>query len=297
MPRDLPFDAATAPEARWWRHLEDPSRGRLVECRLCPHFCRLSEGQTGRCLARGVVQGRLRALTWGQAASIAMDPVEKKPLRGFLPGTMTLSMGSVGCNLRCRFCQNHTISHPAHGEWPRTHLVTPAEFVALALQQGAPSVAFTYNEPITFAEYVVEAARLAHASGLKTIAVSAGHISSEAREEFFENIDAANIDLKFFNPDSYRHYSGVERDAIFDTLRFLRHRTRVWLEITTLVIPNVNDSPGEIRQIAEWIRDELGRDTPWHLTPFHGAYLMDDHPATTTDTLRRCRAIAREVLG
>jgi pyruvate formate lyase activating enzyme len=195
--------------------------------------------------------------------------------------------------LSCQFCQNSHISKPPGSKIPDDFL-SPDDFVAAAVREQCPSIAFTYNEPITFAEYVIDTSIKAHEAGLRTVAVTAGHITEHARPNFFEHLDAANIDLKFFRPDTYRRLSGVQRDPILETLRYVSKTARTHLEITTLLIPGINDGDDELRDLTQWIAAELGPDVPLHFSAFHGAHHMMDHPATPPQTLYHARDVARE---
>lgn len=274
-------------EARYWRPLE----GGAVQCRLCPQRCRISEGGRGICFVRHNVGGRLRSIAWNRVSGMAVDPIEKKPLYHFLPGTATLSLGGIGCNLACRFCQNYSISRPSD-EDRLGEFVTPEAIPRLARAHGCPSVSFTYNEPIVAFEFVVECARACRAAGLKTVAVTNGYISDEARDEFFAAMDAANVDLKAFNDDFYRKLCGARLDPVRETLIHLRRKTRVHFEVTTLLIPGANDSDAEIDEMTRWAAAELGPDVPWHFSAFYPTFRMTDRPPTPPTTLRKAREIA-----
>ncbi|MFH1143223.1 MAG: AmmeMemoRadiSam system radical SAM enzyme [Candidatus Eisenbacteria bacterium] len=274
--------------ARWWRALED---GRLL-CLLCPHACRIGEGETGRCCVRKNSAGRLRSLSYGQPTGFAVDPIEKKPLFHFLPGSEVLSFGTYGCTLSCRFCQNWPHSHPA--EIPvRVRPVSPAEIVALAERHGTPSIAYTYNEPTVFAEYMVETARLAREQGLRNVAVTNGYIAAGARNEVFADLDAANVDLKGFSDEFYRDQAGGRLRPVLDTIEWMHRETQIWLEITTLLIPGLNDSDEQLHAECDWIAERLGADVPVHFTAFHPDFQMRDRPRTPAETLRRACGIAR----
>jgi pyruvate formate lyase activating enzyme len=281
--------------ARHW-HL-DPSDGRIV-CTLCPRFCRLAGsdggGQAGFCFIRKREGDRLVTLGYGRTTGFAVDPVEKKPLNHFLPGTGTLSFGTAGCNLGCKFCQNWDISKARLDE-ERSRPVSPDEVIALALAQGCPSVAMTYNDPVIWAEYAVDVARAARLRGLRAVLVTAGYVTPEARGELFADVAAANVDLKAFTEDFYHRVTFAHLEPVLDTLRWLHRETDVWLEITNLVIPGHNDDEAETRRLAEWVARELSVDTPLHFSAFHPDFKMRDVPATPPATLQRARAIAREV--
>lgn len=271
----------------WWHPTDD---GRL-RCDLCPRGCTLREGQRGFCFIRQARNGAITLTGYGRASGFCIDPIEKKPLYHFYPGTAVLSFGAAGCNLGCRFCQNWNISK-ARSQDLLSAWADPDTVAEVAVRAGCRSVAFTYNDPVIFAEYAIDCAKAAHARGIKTVAVSAGYIKPEARRAFFAVMDAANIDLKAFNPDFYRKVCLGERDPVLDTLRYIRHETEVWLEVTTLLIPGYNDSPEEIARLCDWLAEQLGPDVPLHLSAFHPAYRMQDVPPTPPATLIRARSQA-----
>ncbi|MBX3274069.1 MAG: AmmeMemoRadiSam system radical SAM enzyme [Sandaracinaceae bacterium] len=272
----------TPPE--WSRTMPD---GR-VRCELCPRFCTMKEGQRGFCFVRGVHEGKVVLTTYGRASGFCIDPIEKKPLNHFYPGTSVLSFGTAGCNLGCRFCQNHDISKAR--EMDRLmDVASPAAIAEAAVRSECRSVAFTYNDPVIFAEYAIDTAAECRARGVATVAVTAGYITDVARAPFFAAMDAANVDLKAFTEDFYRKLTFSELGPVLDTLRYLRHETRVWLEITTLVIPGHNDSEKEIDELAGWIATELGTDVPLHFSAFHPDFMMRDVPPTPPETLARAR--------
>ncbi len=273
--------------ARWW-HAETDGR---ILCTLCPRFCRMAEGQAGFCFIRRNEAGSLVAAGYGRPTGFAADPIEKKPLSHFLPGTSVLSFGTVGCNLGCRFCQNWDISKYRADQVPGLS-VTPEEIVALARRQRCPSIAYTYNDPVIFAEFVIDTAREARAAGLRNVLVTAGYVTPEARAELFENVDAANVDLKGFSEAFYHKLSSAHLDPVLDTLLWIKRETGVWLEITTLLIPGMNDSDEEIRAECAWIKGNLGPDVPLHFTAFHPSFKMTELPATPASTLTRAREIA-----
>lgn len=284
-----PEGAAFLYPARHWHRLSD---GRL-RCDLCPHGCALREGQAGRCFLRQRKDGRLVLAGYGHTSGLCVDPIEKKPLHHFLPGSKTLSFGAVGCNLSCRNCQNWHLSRSRN--LGRLHERAAPESVAAAARRlGCLSVAFTYNEPAISLEFVTDVAEACHAEGLATVAVTAGYLKDAARRDFFEHLDAANVDLKFFQEAVYRRVAGGSLQPVLETLRHLVHGTDVWTEITTLIIPGLNDSEAEIRQLSEWIADDLGVEVPLHFSAFHPEHRMLDVPATPPATLRRARALARE---
>jgi pyruvate formate lyase activating enzyme len=276
--------------ARWWSKQED---GRLL-CTLCPRFCRLSDGQAGFCYIRKNEGGALVSLGYGRTTGFAVDPVEKKPLNHFLPGTPILSFGTAGCNLGCKFCQNWDISKARLAD-AESSAVTAAQVIDLAQAQGCPSVAMTYNDPVIWAEFAVDVAREARARGVRSVLVTAGYVTAEARPELYADVDAANVDLKAFTDDFYHKVTFSHLDPVLETLKWLKHDTKVWIEITNLMIPGLNDSPSETRQLAEWIGNQLGHEVPLHFTAFHPDFKMRDVPPTPPATLARARAIAREV--
>jgi pyruvate formate lyase activating enzyme len=229
--------------------------------------------------------------TYGRSSGFCIDPIEKKPLNHFYPGTPVLSFGTAGCNLGCKFCQNWDISKSR--EFDRlTDPATPQTIARAAQQLGCRSVAFTYNDPVIFAEYAIDTAKACHEVGLKTVAVTAGYITPEARPEFYQHMDAANVDLKAFHQEFYQKLTLGNLQPVLDTLVYLKKETKVWFEITTLLIPGENDSDEEITRMSEWISHHLGPDVPLHLTAFHPDYRLRDHPATPAATLTRCRKIA-----
>ncbi|MEZ4338980.1 MAG: AmmeMemoRadiSam system radical SAM enzyme [Sandaracinaceae bacterium] len=268
----------------WYARMPD---GR-VRCELCPRYCTMKEGQRGFCFVRGVEDGQVVLTSYGRASGFCIDPIEKKPLNHFHPGTSVLSFGTAGCNLGCRFCQNHDISKARAMD--RLMDVASPEAIADAAERAAcRSVAFTYNDPVIFAEYAIDTAHACHARGVKTVAVTAGYITEKAREAFFSVIDAANVDLKAFTEGFYEKLTFSELGPVLDTLKYLRHETDVWLEITTLVIPGHNDSPEEIERLASWVAEELGTDVPLHFSAFHPDFQMRDVERTPPSTLARAR--------
>ena len=275
-------------DARWWHRLED---GRL-QCDLCPRDCRLHEGQRGMCFVRRREGDRMRLTTYGRSSGFCVDPIEKKPLNQFYPGTSVLSFGTAGCNLACKFCQNWDISKSR--EMDRLMDEASPEVIAdAAARLGCRSVAFTYNDPVIFAEYAMDVADACHARGLKTVAVTAGYIHAAPRREFFAKMDAANVDLKAFTDDFYFKLTGAHLGPVLETLEYLVRETGVWTEITTLLIPGRNDSDAELEAECRWIRRALGPDVPLHFSAFHPDWKMRDVPATPAGTLARAREIAR----
>ncbi len=265
-----------------------------VRCDLCPRFCTMKEGQRGFCFVRGVQDGRVELTSYGRASGFCIDPIEKKPLNHFLPGTSVLSFGTAGCNLGCRFCQNHDISKAREMETLADRAL-PDGIAEAAAESGCRSVAYTYNDPVIFAEYAIDTAHACRERGIASVAVSAGYITEHAREAFFGAMDAANIDLKAFTEDFYRKLTFSELAPVLETLKWLKHESSVWLEITTLLIPGRNDSEGEIAELVEWIAQELGDEVPLHFSGFHPDFKMRNVPATPASTLIRARqqALAR----
>lgn len=278
-----------AGRTRYWHALPD---GR-VQCDLCPRDCRLREGQRGFCFVRANVGGALELTTYGRSSGFCVDPIEKKPLNHFYPGTSVLSFGTAGCNLGCQFCQNHDISK-ARDMDALQDAASAEEIAAAAERLGCRSVAFTYNDPVIFTEYAIDVAAACHERGLRTVAVTAGYVQGQARRDFFAAMDAANVDLKGFTEEFYGSFTGARLSVVQDTLRHLVHETDVWTEITTLVIPGHNDDPVELRALARWIATELGPDVPLHFSAFHPDHRMRDVPATPLATLVQARAIALE---
>jgi len=267
--------------------------GRL-RCLLCPRDCRLSEGQSGFCFIRQNQSGRLVSLGYGRSTGFASDPVEKKPLNHFFPGTQVLSFGTAGCNLGCRFCQNWDLSKARLAD-RRSAEVTPSDVVDLAVAHGCSGIAFTYNDPVIWAEFAIDVAREARCRGLKTVFVTAGYVGEAAREELFAEMDAANVDLKAFTERFYSKLTLSHLAPVLETLEWLARKTRVWTEVTNLMIPGQNDDPAETRALSEWIRDHMGPETPLHFTAFHPDYQMTDLRPTPASTLREARRIALEV--
>jgi pyruvate formate lyase activating enzyme len=283
-------DIITGAPGRYWHPLED---GR-VQCDLCPRLCRLHEGQRGLCFVRARHGGRMVLTTYGRSSGFCIDPIEKKPLNHFLPGTPVLSFGTAGCNLTCKFCQNWDISK-ARAFDRLQDLASPEAIAEAALRSGCRSVAFTYNDPVIFLEYAVDVAAACRERGVKTVAVSAGYISEEPRAEFFRHMDAANIDLKGFTEAFYRNLCSARLGPVLDTLEYLKRETDVWFEITTLLIPGENDSPSEIEALSRWVFERLGPDVPLHFTAFHPDWKMLETPATPAATLRTARELARDI--
>ncbi len=251
----------------------------------------LSPGQRAFCYVRQASEDGIELTTYGRSSGFCIDPIEKKPLNHFLPGTPVLSFGTAGCNLGCKFCQNWDISK-ARSQDRLMDLAMPENIAQAALAHGCTSIAFTYNDPVIFAEYALDTAHAARELGLKSVAVTAGYITEEARGEFFAGMDAANIDLKAFTNDFYRRQTLSELGPVLDTIEYVVHETDCWVELTTLLIPGLNDSPQEIDELCGWVMDRLGPDVPLHFSAFHPDFKMNDRPRTPLTTLVRAREIA-----
>lgn len=276
------------PQFRWW-HAEEGG-DRLV-CDLCPRECKLTPGARGFCFIRQREGDEIVCTSYGRSTGFCIDPIEKKPLNHFFPGTSVLSFGTAGCNLGCKFCQNWSISKSR--EVDRASEEAPPEAIARAAARlGCRSVAFTYNDPIIWAEYAIDTAQACHELGVKTVAVTSGYISPGAREEFFAHMDAANVDLKAFDEQFYHKLTGGHLEPVIDTLRYLVHETNVWVEVTNLIIPQANDDADSLREMAAWIRQELSPDVPIHFTAFHPDFRMTDRGPTPPQTLHLARDIA-----
>ncbi len=272
---------------RYWHKLDD---GR-IQCDLCPRDCRLHEGQRGACFVRLRENDEMVLTTYGRSSGFCIDPIEKKPLNHFYPGSSILSFGTAGCNLACKFCQNWDISKSK--DMDRLMDQASPRAIALAAKQGnCKSVAFTYNDPVIFAEYAMDVADACHALDIKTVAVTAGYMHADARRDFYAKMDAANVDLKAFTDEFYFKQTGAHLQPVLDTLTYLKHETNVWFEITTLLIPGKNDSDEELTAMCAWLRKELGRAVPIHFSAFHPDYKMTDTPETPASTLIRAREIA-----
>jgi pyruvate formate lyase activating enzyme len=273
--------------ARWW-HPTDTGR---IQCDLCPRDCQLSDGQRGLCFVRKREGDAMVLTTYGRSSGFCIDPIEKKPLNHFYPGSSVLSFGTAGCNLSCKFCQNWDISKSRDID-RLADQASPEAIARAAKQAGCKSVAFTYNDPVIFAEYAMDVADACHALGVQTVAVTAGYMHDAPRRAFYEKIDAANVDLKAFTEDFYKKLTASQLEPVKDTLRYLVHETKVWTEITTLLIPGHNDGGEEIGRLSEWIVRELGPDVPLHFSAFHPDYKMLDVPPTPPARLRSARDIA-----
>jgi len=280
----------TKHEARWWETMAD---GRL-HCYLCPRHCHIGEGQSGFCFIRKHEAGRLLQLGYGRPAAIQIDPVEKKPLNHFFPGSKIFSMGTAGCNMGCFFCQNWDISK-AKADQVNAADLSPDAVVDLAQEQGCPHLAFTYNEPTIWGEYVIDISKAAHQRGLNTVMVSNGYITREAFFDVYQHIDAANIDLKAFTENFYSKVTLTHLLPVLETLKWLRHETNVWFEVTNLIIPTLNDDESEFQKLCDWMLNNIGDDVPLHFTAFHPDFKLQDKPATPPETLHHARKIAMQM--
>jgi pyruvate formate lyase activating enzyme len=290
MPQTEPSEAtaiATVVDTRHWHPLPD---GR-VQCDVCPRGCRMHDGQRGLCFVRGAEGGAVKLFTYGRSSGFCVDPIEKKPLNQFLPGSAVLSFGTAGCNLACKFCQNWDMSKSREMD-TLADRASPGELAAAAERLECASIAYTYNDPTVFMEYAIDVANAARERGVRSVAVTAGYICPEPRVELFRHMDAANIDLKGFSEDFYRKVCGAELAAVLETLEYVHRETQVWLEITTLLIPGLNDSDGELEAMCAWLAEHLGTDVPLHFTAFHPDWKMRDRPPTPFATLKRARQIA-----
>src|SRR5262245_34827101 len=272
---------------KYWHRLDD---GR-VQCDLCPRYCKLHEGQRGFCFVRACEGGQVVLTTYGRSSGFCVDPIEKKPLYQFLPGTPVLSFGTAGCNLGCKFCQNWDISKSREVD-TLADAATPDAIARAAKSLGCRSVAFTYNDPVIFHEYAIDVALACRARGIRAVAVTAGEVCPEPRAEFYRAMDAANVDLKAFSQKFYREICAGSLEPVLETLVYLKHETSVWFELTNLLIPGANDSEAEINELSAWVVDRLGPDVPLHFTAFHPDFRMLDRPGTPPSTLRRAREIA-----
>jgi pyruvate formate lyase activating enzyme len=271
----------------WWTRLDD---GR-IRCDVCPRACALHEGQTGLCFVRGRDGDQIVLTTYGRSSGFCVDPIEKKPLNHFLPGTSVLSFGTAGCNLACRFCQNWDMSKSREME-ALADAASPEQIAETASRLGCRSVAFTYNDPVIFMEYAMDVADACRERGVKAVAVTAGYMNARPRAEFYRHMDAANVDLKAFSDDFYHRICAGRLQPVLDTLEYLKQETAVWFEITNLMIPGLNDAAEETDAMTRWIVEHLGADVPVHFTAFHPDWKLRDRPATPTRTLTRAREIA-----
>lgn len=274
-------------EAKWWKPTE---RGKIL-CTLCPRYCEIGDGQPGFCYIRQNIGGKLYSIGYGRPTGFAIDPIEKKPLNHFIPGTSILSFGTAGCNLGCKFCQNWSIRKAKLDE---TYSVdaSPEDVVALAKEYRTPTIAYTYNDPTIFGEYVIDISKHAREEGIRNVMVTAGYVDKEARKEIYQYIDAANVDLKGFTERFYFKNTFSHLDYVLDTIYWLKHETNVWIELTTLLIPGENDSDEEIIEECQWILRNLGDSVPLHFTAFHPDFKMRDKSPTPHSTLLRVKKIA-----
>lgn len=262
-----------------------------IRCDLCPRFCKLQEGQRGLCFVRGCHEHQIVLTTYGRSSGFCIDPIEKKPLNHFYPGTPVLSFGTAGCNLACKFCQNWDISKSRDVD-RLSDQAAPEGIAAAAIRHGCRSVAFTYNDPVIFHEYAIDVAQACREQGVNTVAVTAGEVNPEPRTEFYRYMNAANVDLKGFTERFYHKVCAGHLQPVLETLKYIRRETRTWLEITSLLIPGQNDSDAELEEMTTWIVGELGPDVPLHFSAFHPDYRMRDIPHTPPETLQRARKIA-----
>ena len=281
--------AHSAVPTKYWHQIED---GR-IQCDLCPRFCKLREGQRGMCFVRQCQSAQIILTTYGRSSGFCVDPIEKKPLNHFLPGTPVLSFGTAGCNLACKFCQNWDISKSRETD-TLADSASPQVLAEAAERLGCRSVAYTYNDPVIFHEYAIDVAMACRERGIKNVAVTAGYVCDEPRREFYQFMDAANVDLKAFTEEFYFELSKGHLQPVLDTLIYLKRETDVWFELTTLLIPGKNDSEEELDKMTRWVVENLGPDVPMHFTAFHPAWRMLDIPPTPAATLTRARRVAME---
>jgi len=274
-------------KTHYWHKLED---GR-IQCDLCPRFCKLHKDQRGLCFVRQNLDDQIVMTSYGRSSGFAIDPIEKKPLNHFLPGTPVFSFGTAGCNLACNFCQNWDISKSREMDTLMSK-ASPDEIAQAAQDYGCASVAYTYNDPVVFHEYAIDTAQVCRSLGIKSVAVSAGYVCAEPRAEFYQWMDAANIDLKAFTEQFYYKIVGGHLEPVLETLKYIKHETSVWLELTTLIIPGENDSEAEIEAMTQWVVENLGTDVPMHFTAFHPDWKMLDKPPTPIASLLQARQIA-----
>ncbi|WP_349432058.1 AmmeMemoRadiSam system radical SAM enzyme [Methylomarinum sp. Ch1-1] len=272
---------------RYWHALDD---GR-IQCDLCPRFCKLHDGQRGLCFVRQNLNQQIVMTSYGRSSGFCVDPIEKKPLNHFYPGSAVFSFGTAGCNLACKFCQNWDISKSREMDSLMSE-ASPEAIAKAASEYGCKSVAYTYNDPVIFHEYAIDTALACRERGVKSVAVSAGYVCAEPRAEFYRVMDAANIDLKAFTEAFYRKITGSHLQPVLETLQYIKHETDVWLELTTLIIPGENDSEQELQRMTQWVVEHLGPDVPMHFSAFHPDWKMLDKPHTPTRSLLMARDIA-----
>jgi len=273
--------------ARWW----EPENDNKILCTLCPRYCTIADGQNGFCYVRKNIGGELFSLAYNRPTGFAVDPIEKKPLNHFLPGSSILSFGTAGCNLGCKFCQNWTSSKSKIDEI-NSVFATPEDVISIAKKQKTPSIAYTYNDPVIFGEYLIDVSALARQENIRNVMVTAGYVDKKARKDIFKNIDAANVDLKAFSEMFYHKLTLSHLNDVLDTLVWLKNETDVWFEITTLLIPGENDSEEEIKKMCGWIITNLGDSIPLHFTAFHPSFRMNSTPVTPASTLLKARELA-----
>ncbi|MFQ5993753.1 MAG: AmmeMemoRadiSam system radical SAM enzyme [Acidiferrobacterales bacterium] len=280
-------ELGTVVPTRYWHKLEN---GR-VQCDVCPRYCKLRPGQRGVCFVRANQADEIVLTTYGRSSGYCVDPIEKKPLNHYLPGTPILSFGTAGCNLACKFCQNWDISKSREID-TLADQASPEKIARVAQRLDCRSVAYTYNDPVIFMEYAIDVALACREADIRSVAVTAGYIADEPRVEFYRHMDAANVDLKAFTEKFYYKICGGHLQPVLDTLKYLKHETDVWFEITTLLIPGENDSENELEEMTQWVVESVGQDVPWHFTAFHPDWKMMDKPRTSASTLTRARNIA-----
>jgi pyruvate formate lyase activating enzyme len=273
----------------YWHLLDD---GR-IQCDLCPRYCKLREGQRGMCFIRGRLNDTMVLTSYGRSSGFCIDPIEKKPLNHFYPGTPVLSFGTAGCNLACKFCQNWDMSKSREID-TLADAASPEQLAEAAESYNCKSVAYTYNDPVIFHEYAIDVAKACHEKGIKSVAVTAGYVCDEPRREFYQYMDAANVDLKAFTEDFYHKLTGGHLEPVLDTLKYIKHETDTWLEVTTLLIPGHNDTDEELHRLTTWMVENLGPDVPIHFSAFHPDWKMLDTPPTPPSTLTRARDIAMQ---
>ncbi|MFC1732744.1 AmmeMemoRadiSam system radical SAM enzyme [candidate division KSB1 bacterium] len=276
--------------AKHWESLEKKGKKNLVNCHLCPHNCVIAEGKRGICRVRENQKGNLYAMSYGKAVSVNVDPIEKKPLFHFLPGTDSLSMGTAGCNLRCSHCQNWEISQAKPEDIP-VPITKPEEIIKKAKQKSCPSISYTYTEPTIFYEYVYDTALLARDEDIKNVMVTNGYINKKPLLELYSLIDAANVDLKGFNKEFYVKECGAKLNPVLESLKAMKD-VGTWIEITNLIIPTMNDDVKEIKEMCNWIVDNMGKETPLHFSRFFPMYKLLDLPPTPEETLMKAKEIA-----
>lgn len=275
---------------KYWHTLDQQGK---VQCDLCPRFCQLKPGQRGFCFVRSNLDGKVVLTTYGRSSGFQVDPIEKKPLNHFLPGSKVFSFGTAGCNLGCKFCQNWDISKSRQMD-TLAKQATPQQIALTAQKLGCASVAYTYNDPVIFHEYAIDTAKECRKLGVKSVAVTAGYVCPEPRAEFYQYMDAANIDLKAFTDEFYVKMTGSHLQPVLDTLEYVYHQTHTWLEVTTLLIPGKNDSAEEIDRMTQWLVSHLGKDVPLHFSAYHPDYKTRDIPATPINSLIQAYNIARD---